>query len=57
MKKRAAMAQRALGIKGKMFAKERAKEKVGHRKQTRKNTRSALAGQREDSQLFGGCSL
>ena len=29
MKKRAAMAQRALGIKGKMFAKERAKEKVG----------------------------
>ena len=28
VKKRAAMAQRALGIKGKMFAKERAKEKV-----------------------------
>lgn len=32
VKKRAAMAQRALGIKGKMFAKERAKEKATMRK-------------------------
>ena len=32
VKKRAAMAQRALGIKGKMFAKERAKEKATMKK-------------------------
>ena len=61
VKKRAAMAQRALGIKGKMFAKERAKEKVGDRKQTRE--RSALADKKctgwaaRGQPVVWGCNL